>query len=251
MYAEHCAPCHGVSGRGDGPLAAGTPVRPADLTAAHIFEHSDGDLFWWISNGVSAGGMPGFAPQLDERERWDVINFIHARASARQAALGSAVTSAPAPLAPDFSFTRNRIDETLRPAREQGPVLLVFYRLPGSRPRLDELAAAERALAASGLYLAALDDDRAGQDVGSSGDQPDVAVDADKDAAVAYALFADSSRFDHCEFLIDRAGFLRARWCADLPGGLADARSLAAAAEQVAALPLEAPVHPHAHGGTN
>ena len=63
--------------------------------------------------------------------------------------------------------------------------------------------------------------------------------------------FAGSSRFDRCEFLIDRAGFLRARWCADLPGGLADVHSLAVAAEEAAALPLEAPVHTHAHGGTN
>jgi putative copper export protein/mono/diheme cytochrome c family protein len=251
IYVEHCAPCHGVSGRGDGPLAAGTPVRPADLTAAHIFEHSDGDLFWWISNGIAAGGMPGFTAQLDERERWDVINFIHARASASQATLEPAVTSAPAPLAPEFSFTRGGIEETLRHARERGPVLLIFYRLPASRPRLRELAQAEGALIASGLRLMAIGDDRAARDAGWSGDQPDFIADADEQAAAAYALFAGSSRFDHCEFLIDRAGFLRARWCADLPAGLPDARSLATAAEQVAARPLEAPAHTHEHGGMN
>lgn len=251
VYAEHCAPCHGVSGAGDGPLAAGTPVRPADLTAAHIFEHSDGDLFWWISNGIPAGGMPGFAAELDERKRWDVINFIHARASAGQAALGTGVTSAPAPLAPEFSFTRDGIDEALRHARGQASVLLVFYRLPGSRARLSELVGAEGALAASGLRLVAITDDRARADAGKSGDQPDFAVDADEDATAAYAFFAGSSRFDHCEFLVDRAGFLRARWCADLPGGLADARSLAAAAQAVAARPLEAPAHMHAHDGMN
>jgi putative copper export protein/mono/diheme cytochrome c family protein len=249
IYAEHCAPCHGVSGAGNGPLAAGTPVRPADLTAAHIFEHGDGDLFWWIGNGIPAGGMPGFAAQLDERERWDLINFIHARASARQAALEPAVTSAPAPLAPEFSFTRNGIEETLRHAREQTAVLLVFYRLPGSRPRLRELAGAERALAASGLRVIAVADDRAARDAVWSGDQPDFVVDADKEATAAYTFFAGSSLFEHCEFLIDRAGFLRARWCAGLPGGIADARALATAAEQVAAVPLEAPARTHAHGG--
>jgi hypothetical protein len=36
-----------------------------------------------------------------------------------------------------------------------------------------------------------------------------------------------------------------------LPGGVENALSLAAAAEQVAAQPLEAPAHTHAHGGTN
>ncbi len=251
IYAEHCAPCHGVSGRGDGPLAAGTPVRPADLTAAHIFEHSDGDLFWWISNGIAAGGMPGFAAELDERERWDVINFIHARAGARQAALGPAVTPTAAPPAPEFFFSRNGSEETLRHARERGPVLLVFYRFPSSRPRLRELAGMEGGLAASGLRLLAVANDRAAPDAVASGDQPDFIVEADQQAAAAYALFAGSSRFEHCEFLVGRAGFLRARWCADLPGGLADAHALAVAAEEAAALPLEAPVHTHAHGGTN
>jgi putative copper export protein/mono/diheme cytochrome c family protein len=251
VYAEHCAACHGVSGAGDGPLAAGTPVRPADLTAAHIFEHSDGDLFWWISNGIPAGGMPGFAAQLDERQRWDVINFIHARASAREAALGPAVTSAPAPLAPEFSFARNGTEETLRQAREQGAVLLIFYRLPGSRARLGELAGGEDALAASGLRLIAVADDRATTDTRKSDNQPDFAVDADEGVTAAYTFFAGSSRFDHCEFLVDRAGFQRARWCADFPGGLADARSLAAAAQEVAALPLEAPAHTHVHDGMN
>jgi putative copper export protein/mono/diheme cytochrome c family protein len=254
IYVVHCAACHGVSGAGDGPLAAGTPVRPADLTASHIFEHSDGDLFWWISNGIVTGGMPGFADQLDERERWDIINFIHARASARQAPLEPAVSSAPAPLAPEFSFARHGLEEeTLRHAREQGPVLLVFYRLPASRARLLELAGAESALAASGLQLIAVDNGRAAPESAKSGDEPDFTVDADEEATAAYALFAGASRFDHCEFLIDRAGFLRARWCTDLPDGVADARSLGVAAANVGALPLEAPAHTHTHthGGVN
>ena len=31
-YAKWCAPCHGASGRGDGPLGAKLDLRPADLT---------------------------------------------------------------------------------------------------------------------------------------------------------------------------------------------------------------------------
>ena len=44
LYAENCALCHGASGRGDGPAAAGMRVRPADLTAPHLFAHTPGDL---------------------------------------------------------------------------------------------------------------------------------------------------------------------------------------------------------------
>jgi len=32
MYASYCASCHGVSGKGDGPVAASLKARPADLT---------------------------------------------------------------------------------------------------------------------------------------------------------------------------------------------------------------------------
>jgi mono/diheme cytochrome c family protein len=33
MYASYCAPCHGVYGRGDGPVAVQLSQRPADLSA--------------------------------------------------------------------------------------------------------------------------------------------------------------------------------------------------------------------------
>ncbi|MEZ5778317.1 MAG: c-type cytochrome [Paracoccaceae bacterium] len=32
LYADYCASCHGDSGRGDGPAAAGLTRKPADLT---------------------------------------------------------------------------------------------------------------------------------------------------------------------------------------------------------------------------
>lgn len=32
FFAENCVSCHGMAGRGDGPLAAGLAARPVDLT---------------------------------------------------------------------------------------------------------------------------------------------------------------------------------------------------------------------------
>jgi mono/diheme cytochrome c family protein len=81
-YAAHCASCHGEQGRGDGPAAAGMSIPPADLTAVHLWEHTEGELFWWISEGLfgpdGARVMPGIADQLDEATRWAVIDFLHA-----------------------------------------------------------------------------------------------------------------------------------------------------------------------------
>ncbi len=82
LYPAHCAACHGADGHGDGPAAANLPVPPADLTAAHLWMHSDGELFWWLAHGIPAPdgrlAMPGFAAALPDDERWNLIDAIRA-----------------------------------------------------------------------------------------------------------------------------------------------------------------------------
>jgi mono/diheme cytochrome c family protein len=83
LYPVHCAGCHGPDGRGDGPEAKGSPVPPADLTAGHLWAHSDGELFWWLTHGIDApdGGlaMPGFGDALSDDQRWSLIDYIRAQ----------------------------------------------------------------------------------------------------------------------------------------------------------------------------
>jgi putative copper export protein/mono/diheme cytochrome c family protein len=246
VFAANCAACHGADGKGDGPLAANLAVRPADLTAAHIFGHSDGDLFWWISHGIPEGGMPGFAAVLNEEKRWDVINFVHARASALQpGVLLPEVTPGPAPPAPDFVFEQNGHQGTLRQATAKAPVLLVLYRLPEALPRLRQLAAAKDRLAAAGLRLLALPIGPAPQDA-ESGTLPEFAATSAADTAKAYALFAGADPGADCEFLIDRAGYLRARWAGT--AAPPDTTALLAELDRLARMPLQqAAVHVHAH----
>jgi putative copper export protein len=93
-FAANCAACHGATGHGDGPAAAGMRIPPADLTAPHLWEHPDGELFWWISHGMAGPDgsqvMPGFAGTLDEDTRWALIDFIHANNPNGQATAGGA-----------------------------------------------------------------------------------------------------------------------------------------------------------------
>lgn len=83
LYPRHCALCHGPAGAGDGALAQALPIPPADLTAEHLWEHSDGELYWWLAMGMRAADgtvvMPGFANQLSEAEIWSLIDAIRAR----------------------------------------------------------------------------------------------------------------------------------------------------------------------------
>lgn len=74
LYQANCAACHGVDGNGGGPLAATTQVQPPSLKA-HLTQHTDGDLFYWISNGLP-GGMPAFADRLTETDRWNLVNYL-------------------------------------------------------------------------------------------------------------------------------------------------------------------------------
>jgi putative copper export protein/mono/diheme cytochrome c family protein len=82
LFPAHCASCHGAEGRGDGPSAAGLPVPPANLTASHLWMHSDGVLFWWLAHGMEMPGggasMPGFADTLSDDQRWALIDYIRA-----------------------------------------------------------------------------------------------------------------------------------------------------------------------------
>jgi putative copper export protein/mono/diheme cytochrome c family protein len=81
-YVENCMGCHGEGGHGDGERARELKLEPADLTAAHLWDHPDGELYWWIARGrrgpKNLPAMPGFKPQLDDRTIWSLIDFLHA-----------------------------------------------------------------------------------------------------------------------------------------------------------------------------
>jgi putative copper export protein/mono/diheme cytochrome c family protein len=81
LFAAHCAGCHGTTGRGNGPNALALDMEASDLTADHIYDHRDGDLYWWIGHGIEET-MPGFAAAIDDGARWNLIDFIHANADA-------------------------------------------------------------------------------------------------------------------------------------------------------------------------
>ena len=81
VFSINCAPCHGQSGRGDGPVGVTLNPRPADLTQhAVIGIHTDAQLFEWITNGFPGSRMPAFKSALSDTERWRLVNFIRSLA---------------------------------------------------------------------------------------------------------------------------------------------------------------------------
>jgi len=57
-FTEHCAGCHGASGRGDGPAAPSLLPLPRDLTSARFSEKAVSQALW---HGVRGSSMPSFA----------------------------------------------------------------------------------------------------------------------------------------------------------------------------------------------
>jgi mono/diheme cytochrome c family protein len=82
-FGIYCAPCHGLSGAGDGmiakradSLAQGTWVPPTNVTQEYLRQMPVGELFNSISNGVR--NMPGYAPQIKTEDRWAIIMYVRA-----------------------------------------------------------------------------------------------------------------------------------------------------------------------------
>jgi putative copper export protein/mono/diheme cytochrome c family protein len=248
LYAENCALCHGVDGGGDGPAAAALPIPPTDLLAPHLFAHTPGDLFWWVSHGEGGGAMPGFAGRLSAANRWDVINFLRARAAGSLSrGLGSEISPLAAPAMPDFAFTTDARQQTLSGLEKTGPTLVVLFSSEPRPGRLAQLAAARESSAAAGLQIVAIDlaPGRVPQ-AGNPADSPLVAV--SPAVAATLQLFRAPDDGGETDLMLDRAGHPRARWTANGSAGLPNAETLIAEAARIGQFPAAAENH-SGHGG--
>lgn len=67
LFKAQCAPCHGVKGRGDGPVAASLQPKPADLTDPEFqAQRTDEQLRETLVRGK--GAMPPFGALLTPEE---------------------------------------------------------------------------------------------------------------------------------------------------------------------------------------
>lgn len=79
LYQASCAVCHGSSGLGDGAAALSLNPRPVNLRL-HVPQHADGEIFYFISEGVSGTAMPAWKTSLSDAERWRLVVYLRALA---------------------------------------------------------------------------------------------------------------------------------------------------------------------------
>ncbi len=78
-FTTFCTPCHGVGGKGDGPVAAKF-IPPPDLTNSGLQKiRTDG--YWYSYIGVGGAVMPAYGEALSPRERWDLVNYVRTLAA--------------------------------------------------------------------------------------------------------------------------------------------------------------------------
>jgi mono/diheme cytochrome c family protein len=84
LYTLACVACHGVEGRGDGPLTKQTPIVPAprDFTNA-VFQRirSDGELFWVLTHGIHETQMMRMDFFFTDNELWTLIRYLRTLSS--------------------------------------------------------------------------------------------------------------------------------------------------------------------------
>lgn len=77
IYAEKCAPCHGETGKGDGPQALQLPNPTTAIGSVEVARSSTpAEWFKVVSQGNLDRFMPPF-PSLSDRQRWDVISYVY------------------------------------------------------------------------------------------------------------------------------------------------------------------------------
>jgi putative copper export protein/mono/diheme cytochrome c family protein len=240
LYPRYCAGCHGATGRGNGPDAKGLPLPPADLTVEHLWAHSDGELFWWLSHGIEAPegarAMPGFSEALSEDQRWDLIDYIRAHNAGLM--LSRTGSWSPPVRAPDLPVTC--ADRTIAELQDlRGRIVRLVFASTGE------------------LETRVIPQGRSSPDVTSilvtgGGSAPAGSCTASgPDAWRAYGVASATAVSDlpGTQFLVDGAGFLRLiQRPSDEPPGWNDPEVLESVSREVSAHPIsDASLGQHQH----
>ena len=91
LYHNNCEVCHGYDGKGKTMAGGGMYPPPADLSQEADTKRTDGELFYFIRNGIRNTAMPGW--QLPDEATWQLVSYL--RSLPMTASLQSPATTAP------------------------------------------------------------------------------------------------------------------------------------------------------------
>jgi len=226
IFSENCAACHGAEGKGDGILADDLDVMMMDLNQMHSVESTAGDMYWSFNNELFKDRFHSSIQPFDEDETWELINYLSATTSSYTSLSLYTYIDPSNPFlgAPDFYYSTDSTSGNLKNFRNDKAILLVFFSWPESKERLNKLKENYKSITANNADIIAIEiaqNDNVKND--SKPDYPFVVITDQTGPLVnAYMPFRRSIMnkpdFDfaspllHIEYIIDRFGYLRARW---------------------------------------
>lgn len=82
-FADHCASCHANDGSGATAIGRSFYPKAPDMRLPRTQQLSDGEIFYFIENGIRMTGMPGWSTGTPEGEKasWELVHFIRRLAS--------------------------------------------------------------------------------------------------------------------------------------------------------------------------
>jgi glucose/arabinose dehydrogenase/cytochrome c5 len=103
LYAANCSACHGANAQGSGNIPG--------LSQGPTQSAPDGEVFWFITTGSVANGMPAWG-NLPEQQRWEIVAYLKSlktsanenKPAAPPANFTPTKTNAPLPEAPYADF---------------------------------------------------------------------------------------------------------------------------------------------------
>ncbi len=135
LYSQKCAGCHGENAMGNGNVAA--------LANGPTQSAKPGEVFWFITHGDIANGMPSWA-SLPVRQRWQIVTYLKTLGSPRAAqstsssageTAGPAKLNAPPPI-PPFTDFRYEKPGTIRKITVQDLPAPFATKSAGNGPRI-------------------------------------------------------------------------------------------------------------------
>jgi putative copper resistance protein D len=249
VFQANCTGCHGVTGEGNGPMAKALPVPPADLTAPHVATHTLGDIFHWLTYGGQSGVMPAFADVTNEDERWDIINFLTVLSNANQSRFLGPKGVIQWLVAPNFAIDDPK-DEIIDLEKLRGvPTLVSFAHCKADDPAF---AARTASLTAAAEAVTTMSARHVTVYFGECPADPKAYLASHPgDAELTYAIinrYLDEpvvNDIPEGHFLIDRSGYIRARFRTFTPEN-GDLASLKAQIAKTAVEPIVY-IAPHQH----
>jgi mono/diheme cytochrome c family protein len=114
-FEHNCAACHGPMGQGSGNIPS--------LASEAAQGASDGELFWYITQGDLNNGMPSWQ-SLPGQQRWEIVNYLRVLGASKPGSPRVLLSSeeavsvginAPAPRAPftDYRFEKPGTSRTI------------------------------------------------------------------------------------------------------------------------------------------